>query len=457
MSLGNRPGPQELNGGSAPAQTQPSPEWLDGLTTAAGIQENHNHYWSKDPSKLTTTSHLESYTVGTGLSLYTTQLLPALSAAQQEIILVTCFWAPSPSLNDLSHTLLHLSAQSLSRAPNTPKLRVRLCLSSRSVLQKLLHTSSPSGYTYPPSTWASKLGIPPPSSLRGLDLQIKSVFILPFSVMHPKFVIIDRRRALLPSCNLSHEIWLEGCLSLTGHIVPALVDFWRSAWGRNVLPSLPSLTPLPPEPLPTTPTILLPSPHHRSPRFRPLLSPPLPPATPLNTYLLHLLATSTAPLTLLTPNLTSPPLLPSLLSFLSRGNPLTIITNRRMMTLEQLLTAGTTTELFVHRLIRAYKKLFASSKQQRHPEVEEEGRPQVGKLRIAYYRCIQEGGPTKCHIKCTVVEGQVAVLGSGNMDRASWFTSQELGITILGHEAVTEVWATIEKELEGRLEEYFGY
>ena len=81
----------------------------------------------------------------------------------------------------------------------------------------------------------------------------------------------------------------------------------------------------------------------------------------------------------------------------------------------------------------------------------------MGKLRIAYYRCIQEGGPTKCHIKCTVVEGQVAVLGSGNMDRASWFTSQELGITILGHEAVTEVWATIEKELEGRLEEYFGY
>jgi phosphatidylserine/phosphatidylglycerophosphate/cardiolipin synthase-like enzyme len=36
--------------------------------------------------------------------------------------------------------------------------------------------------------------------------------------------------------------------------------------------------------------------------------------------------------------------------------------------------------------------------------------------------------PAVSHLKMTLVDGRFLVLGSGNMDRASWFTSQELGM-----------------------------
>lgn len=57
-------------------------------------------------------------------------------------------------------------------------MRVRICLSSLSLLQKLFHTSSPEGKTYPPEIWHSKLGLPGQHDLTGLDLEVKSIFFL---------------------------------------------------------------------------------------------------------------------------------------------------------------------------------------------------------------------------------------------------------------------------------------
>jgi len=62
----------------------------------------------------------------------------------------------------------------------------------------------------------------------------------------------------------------------------------------------------------------------------------------------------------------------------------------------------------------------------------------------------------KVHIKCTVVDGKVVVLGSGNMDRASWYTSQELGIALFGEEVVRIVWEGVQGNLKRRTKEYFA-
>jgi phosphatidylserine/phosphatidylglycerophosphate/cardiolipin synthase-like enzyme len=452
-----------------------SEEWISRLSNREGAKENQVHFWGKDPKILSTISSAEDFTTGSGLEIYTSTLLPALETAEQEIILVTCFWAPSQTLTSLSSTLINLSDRFLDRPPGAPKLRVRLCLSSRSILQKLFHTSSVAGYIYPPSQWVSKLGLPPPEKLRGLDLQVKSIFILPFSVMHPKFIIIDRHRAFLPSCNVSHETWLECCISFRGPIIQPLLEFWRSFWGRNDFPVLQISTSnrsTNPPPSPRLfPTILLPSPHHRFalPRPFPFIPSPPPPPTPLNVLLLHLLDTATHSITCLTPNLTSPPLLPAMLSALKRNINITIITNRRMMLPEQLLTAGTITELFIWRLIRKYRqtqtqaaaatRLHRSARHAMRDEEAETGMPRskIGQLRIGYFVSERQGFQ-KTHVKCTIVDDEIVVLGSGNMDRASWFTSQELGVALAGREMVREVWGGLEGRLEGgRMEKYFGW
>ncbi|KAM0799013.1 hypothetical protein BDR22DRAFT_790191, partial [Usnea florida] len=298
--------------------------------------------------------------VGSAVDIYTSTILPALDSAQREILFVTCFWARSTPLEKLCSILIKLSDSSNTQPTGTPKLRVRLCFSSLSLAQKLFHTSSPNGHIYPPSKWRS-LGLPSPEDLRGLDLQVKSLFMLPFSVMHPKFVIIDRQRVLLPSCNLSWESWFECCLPLTGPIVNSFVRFWQDTWGRDDWAD-PSIVPHSYQVSSTVTAhsaVFLPSPHHRNPNFRllPFRSFAPPPPTPLNALLLHLFSRAKTSIVLLTPNLTSPPVISTLLEALSRGVNVTIITNRRMMILEQLVTSGTITEICVWKLRRRYNNM----------------------------------------------------------------------------------------------------
>jgi len=42
------------------------------------------------------------------------------------------------------------------------------------------------------------------------------------------------------------------------------------------------------------------------------------------------------------------------------------------------------------------------------------------------------------------------VLGSGNMDRASWFTSQELGVAFFSQEMARTVRRDVDGSLQGR-------
>ena len=429
-------------------------ESLKALTTRQGTEENRHHFWSNDPSSALlrpAETSLADFAVGSGLDIYTSTILPALESAQYEILFVTCFWARSSSLERLSSTLVKISDRARSQPIGAPKLRVRLCFSSRSLTQKLFHTSSTDGYIYPPSRWCS-LGLPPPEDVQGLDLQVKSLFILPFSVMHPKFVIIDRQRVLLPSCNLSWESWLECCLPLSGPIVTSFVRFWEYSWGPNDWTDLPATPPR--YQISSTVTsytaAFLPSPHHRNPHIQllPFIppSPPLP--TPLNVLLLHLFSSAQKSIVLLTPNLTSPPVISALLEAMSRGVNVTIITNRRMMILEQLITSGTITELCMWKLRRQYDRL---SRRRLVPYYFEDVEHRVdarsiGSLQIGYY------SPTikykRTHIKCSTIDDRVVVLGSGNMDRASWYTSQELGVAIEGEEVVNAAWKAIEGSFE---------
>ena len=82
----------------------------------------------------------------------------------------------------------------------------------------------------------------------------------------------------------------------------------------------------------------------------------------------------------------------------------------------------------------------------------------VGRLRISYFeprhgykkKGEEQGEPQQSHLKMTIVDGEVLVLGSGNLDRASWFTSQELGVAFLDEDVVKEVEKTVDKAMAGR-------
>ncbi|KAH6623953.1 hypothetical protein F5144DRAFT_584859 [Chaetomium tenue] len=456
---------------------------------------------------LVTNSQPESFQLGTGASIFTNKLLPAITSARHEFILVTCFWAPSKTLTALhdalsklaEHRRLLLEGARSQGSAAIPPLQVRICLSSRSLFQKLLHTQSPNGHVYPPSSWQKKLGLPEPGLLEagGIQLQVKSLFFLPFSVMHPKFAIIDRERALVPSCNVSWEPWLEGCVEMGGDAVHALFAFYSRTWGEP-----PSFQPVSGEHgdtsnatfdsraanltlIPSTahhltefqsrepvPTLILPSSHHRNPHFHPFpwQSSPTPPNTPLNTALLLLFEQAQRSIYIQTPNITCEVVITALLGALERGVNVTVVTNRNMMVLEQLVTAGTTTAWSLRSFIRRFGQLKAAAvggETTGHGEGtaghgDLEAARWVGHLRISYFRAkVQaaqgEGSaeaeePVHSHLKLTVVDSEYTVLGSGNLDRASLFTSQELGLMFYGQEFCAGVKAGVDRVLEGRLD-----
>ncbi|KAF4471113.1 phospholipase d [Fusarium albosuccineum] len=419
-------------------------------------QDDFPNHHVNDIDSLITTSSPKSLYVGTGHSIYTRALLPAILGAKHSVQLITCYWAASPSLDAIRETFLQL-ASARSEANVTSPLRITIGFSSRGLFQKLFHPASRNGYVYPPSQWP-KLGLPGQDVLQnaGIELTVKSLFFTPFSVMHPKFVIVDGERAFIPSCNVSWERWFEGCVEVEGDIVNRLVAFYERVWGdgkeprqdRNLEDDIMAIA----QPnmassangietsatqsiaFPVSgpvPTIFLPSPHHRNPRFSlfPFLSQSNPPMTPLNAALLTLFSNAQRRITILTPNVTSWPVVEALLEALARGVDVQIRTSKGMMLIEQLVTAGTTTSWCLRKFIQRYNALL----NQPRPSDPEAQSITPGNLEILYYKQLDErrdmdDEPVVSHFKMTLVDDEYLVLGSGNMDRASWWTSQEIGL-----------------------------
>lgn len=410
---------------------------------------------------LLTTSTPKSYHAGTGKT-QTQALAHAIERAKQEVIFVTCFWAPSESLVLLSAALRELSTRALAR---NVRVRVRLCFSSMSAWQRAV--SPPRG-----KVWErlEDLGLPGRGELSGLDILVKSLFFPPFSVLHGKYCVVDRKLVWIGSGNVSWECWGEGCGSFEGEgFVRSVLEYYRVIWEESSveLPALPFLEEEGMEEheveeveegekdlnvldeIKEYPTILLPNPHHRNPHFslrssiqsltshlpclRARRSPshlqtPPPPNTPQNTFLLTLLSHAKTSITIHTPNLTSRPLLSALLSAASRNVHITIITCRNMMRMEQLVTTPfSTTESCVDTLISSLPDLETGS----------------GKVHLGYWR--GRGEVKQWHVKASIVDDAWTVIGSANGDRASWWGSGEINVCVFGGGYAREVGGRLER------------
>lgn len=456
----------------------------------ANAQDDPNYY-ARYPRSLVTTSNVDTFVAGTGSAIFDS-LTPLLESTDHELILVTCFWARSASLDALNQVLVRLSDKAVRRG--TEKIRVRLCFSSSSLFRKLFHKQTVVGQIYPASSWVKTLGLPDPSNLGGLDLVVRSIFILPFSVMHPKFVVIDRKSVVLPSCNISWEEWFEGALTFNGPVVEHFLRFFSTFWERRpehatetgavqdttvsgqvvhvstasqgVMKSSAFLV----ETSCThrnVHTVFLPSPHRRNPRFRPFVSANaiLAPPTPLNTFVLTLFAKAEKLIRIQSPNITAPPVLSALVRALARGVDVRILTSERLMILEQLVTSGTTTSRCMRKLVKRYRQLCSTVYSQSRSDEEAAISPNPpGLLHIAYFepthgprtRGKEAGQPQQSHLKMMVIDDEVLVLGSGNLDRASWFTSQELGVAFFNGDLARQVCAVVDKGMHDRSKTFFA-
>lgn len=442
------------------------------------------NYSRTDYENLVTTSKLHKVVLGVGDDIFSS-MISSVSETQSELLIVTCFWAKSKSLNRLNDALRNLS----DRVVRSDGRKIRVCIgfSSCSLLQKLLHTSRHEGQLYSPKEWKRTLGLPAPEELSGLDMTVKSIFFLPFSVLHPKFIIIDRKKVWLPSCNVSWENWLEGAIEMSGDIVHRFLQFHTAVWsnGTCLTPMRETSGPdaimvvkqrLPPaigaafvefpvECEQDTISVFLPSPHHRNPWWQIFQKQEDVQFydTPLNTFLSTLFQHSRTSIYIQTPNITSPPVLAALMRALKRGVDIHIVTGESMMVVEQIATAGPrgTTKNRLKGFTSEYNEYINFWTAQCHDQ-EAGGLRKPGKLRIEFFRPKlgtskenHELEPVQSHLKLTIVDEEWIVLGSGNMDRASWFTSQELGVAFHSPALVTAFQQHLRGLLQGRTKLFY--
>lgn len=75
----------------------------------------------------------------------------------------------------------------------------------------------------------------------------------------------------------------------------------------------------------------------------------------------------------------------------------------------------------------------------------------------------QEPNPVQSHLKLTIIDNEITVLGSGNMDRASWYTSRELGVGYVSREMAGRIMEVLFGRndggeggvLRGRVKKYY--
>lgn len=140
---------------------------------------------------------------------------------------------------------------------------------------------------------------------------------------------------------------------------------------------------------------------------------------------------------------------------LRRGIDIHVVTSERLMILEQLVTAGTTTSRCVQKLRKRYEAAAHGPKGQHgdYATIERgQTNPDIGQLKIEYYQPYVRAPmePVQSHLKLTAIDDELIVLGSGNMDRASWYTSQELGVALFNTQLTKEILETLGRVLENR-------
>ncbi|KAG8961639.1 hypothetical protein FRC05_005843 [Tulasnella sp. 425] len=154
--------------------------------------------------------------------------------AQHEAFIATNYWQVGNCASKLVAALRELSRRSVERGA---KVVVKLMYDRGAVGQlkenHLLVTEA---------EWtAEQIKLPPKSELPGLDFEIVNYHRPVFGTFHAKYVVIDRRIALINSNNIQDMPNLEMMVHLEGPIVDSFYDVALLSWDRAFNPPLPLL------------------------------------------------------------------------------------------------------------------------------------------------------------------------------------------------------------------------
>ncbi|EIW65928.1 hypothetical protein TREMEDRAFT_35660 [Tremella mesenterica DSM 1558] len=151
--------------------------------------------------------------------------------AEKEVFLVTNYWQPSASVSTVTQALKDLSAKVIKSGREKVVVKI---MYDRGSWEQLWNAHAP----VLPKEWAP-LNLPTEEDIPGLDMEVVVILLGTF---HAKFLIVDRKVALINSNNIQDRPNLELMTHLEGPIVDSFYEIALHSWYNRLTPMLPCIS-----------------------------------------------------------------------------------------------------------------------------------------------------------------------------------------------------------------------
>lgn len=158
-----------------------------------------------------------------------------IARAEKEVFLATNFWIHSDASTLITNALRELSRRAGARGERVVVKVIYDRGNPRQVYDN--HLSVPEKkYT------TGKVRLPSAKEIPNIDMQVINYHRPVLGTFHAKFMIVDRRVALVQSSNIQDNDNLEMMVRLEGPIVDSIYDSAVISWGRSFDTPLPMLS-----------------------------------------------------------------------------------------------------------------------------------------------------------------------------------------------------------------------
>lgn len=154
--------------------------------------------------------------------------------AKKEVFLATNFWIASKAATIITDAIKELSRRAGERQE---RVVVKIMYDRGNIKQVIDNHQimSPKQYT------ADAVKLPTPEEVPHIDMEVQNYHRPMLGTFHSKFMVVDRKIAIVQSNNIQDNDNLEMMTHLEGDIVNSIYDTALIAWSKRLDPPLPSL------------------------------------------------------------------------------------------------------------------------------------------------------------------------------------------------------------------------
>lgn len=159
-----------------------------------------------------------------------------ITRAEHEIFLATNFWEASTAAHVITDAMRELSNRVVKRGGKPVVMKL---MYDRGNPKQAVQPHQPvdaKTYTGP------KVKLPWPEDIPGIQLEVQNYHVPPVGTFHSKYMVVDRKVAIINSNNIQDRVNVEMMVHLEGPIVQSFYDMALLSWWNEMDPPLPLLS-----------------------------------------------------------------------------------------------------------------------------------------------------------------------------------------------------------------------